>query len=134
MAAQTVPAPPRSPARQVHPVSRARPQGCYVRPPTRVEQDGCGRRCDGRVTADTYDADERVLTTTAPGGHVTRYDYTAVGKLKTSGGRDVSAVAAQPPAVEPVGPLQGGELDVIEAVPGAASSDQLGLEQRALAG
>ena len=35
----------------------------------------------------------------------------------------------KPPVVEPVHPLQGGVLDVVDALPGAAAADQLGLVQ-----
>ena len=40
---------------------------------------------------------------------------------------DVAAVAVQTPVVEPVDVLQGGDLDVVEALPGAAPADELGL-------
>ena len=43
------------------------------------------------------------------------------------GGWDVSAGAVQPAGVEPVDPFQGGELDVVDAAPGPAPTDQLGL-------
>jgi len=35
----------------------------------------------------------------------------------------------QPAVVEPVNPLQGGVLEVVDAPPGAAAADQLGLVQ-----
>ena len=42
---------------------------------------------------------------------------------------DVVAGAVQPAVVEPVDVLQGGEFDVVEATPGAAAADELGLVQ-----
>ncbi len=43
--------------------------------------------------------------------------------------RDVAAGAVQSAVVQPVDVLQGGQLDVVEAAPGAAAADQLGLVQ-----
>ena len=42
---------------------------------------------------------------------------------------DVADRLQQPAVVEPVDPLQGGVLDLIDAFPGAAPADQLGLVQ-----
>jgi transposase len=53
---------------------------------------------------------------------------TVVGMLEF-GGRNVSAGLIEAPVVEPVGVLQGGELDLPGGSPGSAGFDQLGLEQ-----
>ena len=45
------------------------------------------------------------------------------------GRRDVADGLQEPAVVEPVDPLQGGVLDLVKALPGAASADQLGLVQ-----
>jgi hypothetical protein len=45
------------------------------------------------------------------------------------GRRDIANRLQEPAVVEPVDPLQGGVLDLVEALPGAASADQLGLVQ-----
>ena len=42
------------------------------------------------------------------------------------GGRDMLAVAVQPPVVEPVDPFQRGELDGFQVSPRAAAPDHLG--------
>jgi hypothetical protein len=42
---------------------------------------------------------------------------------------DVADRFQEPAVVEPVDPLQGGVLDLLEALPGAAAADQLGLVQ-----
>jgi GAF domain-containing protein len=42
---------------------------------------------------------------------------------------EVCAGGVQSAVVEPVDPLEGGDLDLVEGAPGAASVDQLGLEQ-----
>jgi hypothetical protein len=43
------------------------------------------------------------------------------------GRRDVADGLQEPAVVEPVDPLQGGVLDLVDALPGAAAADQLGL-------
>ena len=43
--------------------------------------------------------------------------------------RQVVARGVQPAVVVPVDPLEGAELDVVEALPGPLAGDQLGLEQ-----
>ena len=43
------------------------------------------------------------------------------------GGRDVAAVLVEAAVVEPVDPFGGGQLDVIDVVPGSLLLDQLGL-------
>jgi hypothetical protein len=43
------------------------------------------------------------------------------------GGRDIADGLQEPAVVEPVDPFQGGVLDVVDALPGAAPADQLGL-------
>ena len=48
-------------------------------------------------------------------------------------GGEVAAGAVESSVVVPVDPLQGRDLDVVEAAPGAACSDDLGLEQPDLA-
>jgi hypothetical protein len=53
---------------------------------------------------------------------------TVVGGLEF-GGRDVSAGFLEAVVVEPVDVLEGGDLDLLGGVPGAAGLDQLGLEQ-----
>jgi hypothetical protein len=45
------------------------------------------------------------------------------------GGRDVADGLEEAPMVEPIHPFEGGELDCLDAVPGAAPADHLGLEQ-----
>jgi len=44
------------------------------------------------------------------------------------GGRDVFAGLVEAPVVEPVDVFEGGDLDLLGGVPGAAGLDQLGLE------
>jgi hypothetical protein len=56
------------------------------------------------------------------------------GLLRPVGGlefrwRDVAERLQEPVLVEPVDPLQGGVLDLVEALPGAAPADQLGFVQ-----
>ena len=51
-----------------------------------------------------------------------------VGGLEL-GWRDVPDRLQEPAVVEPVDPLQGGVLDLIQALPGATPPDQLGLVQ-----
>jgi hypothetical protein len=51
-----------------------------------------------------------------------------VGGLEL-GRRDITNGLQQPAVVEPVDPLQGGVLDLVDALPGAAPADQLGLVQ-----
>jgi hypothetical protein len=43
---------------------------------------------------------------------------------------DQADLAVQPSVVEPVDVLGGGDLQVVDALPGALVADQLGLEQR----
>jgi hypothetical protein len=43
------------------------------------------------------------------------------------GRRDVADGLQEPAVVEPVDPLQGGVLDLVDALPGAAAADQFGL-------
>ena len=45
------------------------------------------------------------------------------------GWRDVAAGFVEPPVVEPVDVVQGGDLDLLGAASGTAWLDQLGLEQ-----
>ena len=45
------------------------------------------------------------------------------------GGRDIADRLEEAPMVEPVDPFQGGKLDRLEAAPGTAPADHLGLEQ-----
>ena len=42
---------------------------------------------------------------------------------------DVADGLQEPAVVEPVDPLQGGVLDLVQALPGATPADQLGLVQ-----
>jgi hypothetical protein len=42
---------------------------------------------------------------------------------------DVADGLQEPAVVEPVDPFQGGVLDLVDALPGAAPADQLGLVQ-----
>src|SRR3954453_13451926 len=46
---------------------------------------------------------------------------------------EVVAGGVQPAVVVPVEPLEGGQLDVVDVLPGSAAADQLGLEQADLA-
>ena len=41
----------------------------------------------------------------------------------------VVAGGVQPPVVVPVDPLQGGQFDVVEPLPGPVAADELGLEE-----
>jgi hypothetical protein len=54
---------------------------------------------------------------------------TVVGVL-VLGGRNKSDLAVQASVVEPVDVLDDGNLEVVDALPGAAVADQFGLEQR----
>jgi hypothetical protein len=45
------------------------------------------------------------------------------------GGWDISDRFEQAPVVEPVDPFEGGEFHCLDAAPGGAAMDQLGLEQ-----
>jgi hypothetical protein len=42
---------------------------------------------------------------------------------------DIADWLQEPAVVEPVDPLQGGVLDLVEALPGATAADQFGLVQ-----
>jgi hypothetical protein len=42
---------------------------------------------------------------------------------------EVVAGRMQPPVVVPVDPFQGGQLDVVDGLPGSAAADEFGLEQ-----
>jgi hypothetical protein len=53
---------------------------------------------------------------------------TVVERLELGGGQ-VCARGVEPSVVEPVHPLEGRELHVVEVAPRPASTDQLGLEQ-----
>jgi hypothetical protein len=65
-----------------------------------------------------------VLESSSPAGRLP----SIVGGLKLRRW-DVADGLQEPPVVEPVDPLQGGVLDLVEALPGAAPADQLGLVQ-----
>jgi hypothetical protein len=51
-----------------------------------------------------------------------------VGGLEL-GRRDIADRLQEPTVVAPVDPLQGGVLDLVKALPGAAAADQFGLVQ-----
>ena len=53
---------------------------------------------------------------------------TVEGRLVLDWGQ-VVAGGVQPSVVVPVDPLEGGQLDVVEPLPGPAAADQFGLEQ-----
>ena len=44
-------------------------------------------------------------------------------------GRNIADRLEEAPVIEPVDPFQGGKLDCLDAPPGAAPADHLGLEQ-----